>query len=80
MLKVAVTDASLSTVTSLTVIPPAVTLTVVEVETKFVPVNVTGIVVPLSPLEGEIEASVGVTTPTVNCTGSLVPREFVTVT
>src|SRR5438093_12514988 len=47
---------------------------------KSVPVNVTLTVVPLNPLDGEIEVNVGVGRPTLNGMGLLVPREVVTVT
>src|SRR2546427_6552850 len=47
---------------------------------KLVPVIVTVTFVPLNPLEGEIDVTVGVGRPTLNFTALLVPRELVTVT
>ena len=51
-----------------------------EPETKFVPAKVTVTVVPLNPLDGEIDVIVGVGRPTLNFTALLAPKEFETVT
>src|SRR5881397_1428647 len=75
MLKVALRDVSLSTLISVAVTPPAVTLTVVASETKLVPVKVTVTLVPFSKLAGDIEVSVGRASPTENCNALLGPRD-----
>jgi hypothetical protein len=71
--RVAVMDVSLATLTLLTVIPDWSTCTVGELAAKFVPVIVTFVVPPLTPLEGEMDVMVGVDEVTANCTILLPP-------
>src|SRR5438552_17017688 len=66
-------DVSPLAVTLVAVIPEGLIFTVGELALKFVPVIVTWIVVPRTPLDGEIEVIVGVEEPTVNCTELLSP-------
>src|SRR5207253_2819681 len=73
----------LDTFTVPTVIPLPLTPTAVDPATKFVPANVTPVVVPCPPATGSTDASVGtVEKPgtTVNVTDPLVPPGVVTVT
>ncbi len=70
---------ALTTVTLLTDTPVLLIFTVAP-ETKFVPVRVTGTVVPSAPLFGLIEVRVGPVEVTVNVTALLVPAVVVTVT
>jgi hypothetical protein len=77
MVKVAVICVELTTATLLTVTPVPETLTVAP-ETKLVPVKVTETAVPLAPLVGERDASVGAVEVTVNVTAPLVPYSVVT--
>ena len=58
MANVAVICVALTTVVLLTVIPAPLTAMVVP-DTKFVPVSVTGMLCPCTPLFGLIEVSVG---------------------
>jgi hypothetical protein len=71
---VALTTATLLTATPL--LPTAIAAPA----TKFVPVSVTGTLVPWTPLAGLTEASVGAGGFTVNTTALLVPPLVVTVT
>ena len=82
MLKATVNEVSLFTLVAPTTTPPPLMRTVVSPgpATKFVPVIVTVIVVPGTPLDGDMELIVGVASPMLNFTGLLVPRELVTVT
>lgn len=81
MVKVALSDVGLATVTVLTVIPPPETATVVSPATKLVPVSVTGTTEPRAPVGGLIEVSVGVGgIVTVKATALLTPPGAVTVT
>src|SRR5689334_2349545 len=77
--KLAVIWVALTTTTLLTVIPALFVFTVAP-ETKFVPVNVTGTVVPVVPLAGLTELRVAAGGFSVNVTGVLVPPDVVTVT
>ena len=81
MVKVAVSDCGLPTVTALTPTPVPETAIVVPLLVKLVPVKVTCTVVPRTPVGGAIEANVGAGgTLTVKVTGLLVPPGAVTVT
>jgi hypothetical protein len=81
MVKVAVIDVELATVTPLMVMPPPETATVVSPTLKLVPVSVTGTAVPRRPVAGLIEANVGVGgIVTVKVTALLTPPGAVTVT
>jgi hypothetical protein len=83
MLMVAVIVVEFTTVTPVTVIPlvGAATFTVVPAAVKFMPLKVTGTLVPRKPEAGVIELSMGVPgTTTVNVTGVVVPAGEVTVT
>jgi hypothetical protein len=75
---VAVICVALTTTTLLTVTPLPLTFTV-EPAPKFVPVSVTGTLVPCTPLVGLIEVSVGAL-PMVKVVGVVVPPSVVTVT
>jgi len=77
--KLAVIVVALTTVTLLTVTPVFEMLTVAP-ETKFVPVRVTGTVVPCAPLVGLMEASVGAAGLTVKTAGAEETPAIVTVT
>jgi len=79
MVKVAVICVALSTLTLLTDTPLLLVFTVAP-EMKFVPVRVTGTVVPCAPLLGLTEVRVGPVEMMVNVTALLVPAEVVTVT
>jgi hypothetical protein len=69
----------LVTLTLLTV-TALLTFTVVAPTTKFVPIKVTGTVVPWTPLLGLMEVTVGGGGVTVNVAALLVPPGVVTVT
>jgi hypothetical protein len=79
MVKTAVISVELTTMTSLTLTPMAPTKTVAG-ETKFVPVKITGTVVPVSPLLGLIDVKVGAGGAMAKLTAPLVPPAVVTVT
>ena len=79
MVKVAVIWVVLTTVTVLTVIPGLLVATVAPA-VKLVPVRVTGMLAPCTPLAGLTEVSVGGGGFTVNIAAVLVPPLVVTVT
>ena len=79
IVNVAVICVLLTTVTPLTVTPTPLTFTLAPA-TKFVPVSVTGTLVPTVPLDGLTELSAGAGGFTVKVTLLLVPPLVVTVT
>ncbi len=72
-MSVGVIDVSLATLTLPTVIPDELTFTVGELAAKFLPVIVTFVLPPLTPLEGEMDVMVGGEEETANCTKWLTP-------